>query len=87
MMPNTLECKIKAPDVSTQRLKSTLSSGEIYSSLFSVNLDPITVEGTKVNFNKDMMEVDKWYPFSYKNETYLAVRFSDTVIDIYRVKK
>ena len=87
MMRCALECKVKVPDVSTVTLKSTLSSGEIFGSIFLINLNPIIVDGTKVSFNKDVMEMGKWYPFSYKNENYLAVKTSDTVIDIYKVKK
>jgi hypothetical protein len=76
------------PEVSTTRVKSEVGSGENPINVFSLNLSsPIIVDDTGVNFNESMMEEERWYPFSYNNETYLAVKTSRKTIDIYKVKK
>ena len=48
-------------------------------------LSPVTVADGKVTVNSDSMVLDKCYSFDYNGQPYLAIRTSDTVIDIYRV--
>lgn len=53
---------------------------------FSISLSPIIVND-EVIFNKDLMKEGIGYPFSYKNNEYLAVKTSDKTIEIYKIKK
>ena len=74
--------------VKTTTMKSKVISNEVCVSSLTISLgDPITVSDGKANFNKEVMELGKWYPFEYKDETYLAVKTSDKIIDIYKVRK
>jgi len=88
MLCSKFDYKITAPKIISITYKSPqLTSAKIQAKRFLTDLYPVSIEGTKVNFNKDMMEEGKLYPFSYKKGKYFAVRTSDTVIDIYKIKE
>ena len=81
-----LECKVRRPKVFTETFTlPTQTSGDLLESEFSFDLAPIHIDD-KVTFNKDMMSDGEWYPFSYNDKEYLAVKTNNT-IDIYRIKK
>lgn len=86
-MQCALKCKIEFPAVSTVILKSKSSSHETHDGVLSIDLSPPVTVDEKVNFNKDVMKAETWYPFIYKNNRYLAVKTSDKTIEIYKVKK
>jgi hypothetical protein len=82
-----LECRTCYPEVSTIRTKSESSSGDTESNFVSFKLKPVEVRRMRAIFNKELMKVGKWYSFQIQKQTYVAVKTSKAVIDVYRVRK
>jgi hypothetical protein len=87
MQTNGLECRMHIPKVTTCKLTLEENTNERYIAEFSMDYGPPITVDDKVNFNTSIMRVDMWYPFSYRNEKYLAVKTSEKTVEIYKVKK
>lgn len=84
----SLKCELQSLDISTKKISSRIRSDETLGCQFTMRIGyPISVKGEAVNLNEDLMELNKWYPFSYKGQKHLAVKISDKVVDIYKVRK
>jgi len=75
--------RLRSDDINTIKTEScTIQLDRV-----NTTIDPISVIGDKVNFKTESMEIGRWYPFNYQSKEHLAVRTSEKIIDIYRVKK
>ena len=77
------------PNVSRLTLTFTGTSFEPQENQFSLEISPQApvVVDNKVRFNRANMELNKAYKFSYKEKEFLAIRTSETSIEIFRIKK
>jgi hypothetical protein len=88
MISSSFDCKVNYPDIPVVRMDMPqLRSDEVSTTTCSVGLNPIFVGEKQVDFNMQIMEIGKWYPFSHNSKEYLAVKVSNKTVDIYRVKK
>jgi hypothetical protein len=87
LLKGGLNCKVETPIVSKLTLKLIENSISVCNEELLVDLSPAVTVDDKVNFNRNAMETGTYYPFSYRNQKYLATKSSDKIIEIYKIKK